>query len=109
MSYAGPSTSQSKNEDMVFNVVENVKHSDLFVPHARRSAYIQFHKGVLYLYGGKYENKDDKEITFNDMYSLNLKKLDEWKTLIEDKELESLAQKDKSSGFDLFFNLIMVE
>ncbi len=59
-----------------------------FLPHPRRSSFLQFHKSNLYLYGGKFEDRDDKELTLNDMYSLNLKKLDEWNIICEDKELK---------------------
>ncbi|KAJ4906051.1 Galactose oxidase/kelch repeat superfamily protein [Raphanus sativus] len=38
-------------------------------------------KDTLYIYGGMMEIKD-KEITLDDLYSLNLSKLDEWKCII---------------------------
>ena len=38
-------------------------------------------KDMLYLYGGMMEIKD-QEITLDDMYALNLSKLDEWKCII---------------------------
>ena len=65
-------------------------------PSPRRSSYMQFHKGVVYLYGGKFEDKGDKEVTFNDMYCLNAKKMDEWQLMFEDKEMSKLmATKSK--------------
>ena len=72
---------------------EEEKRSDIFVPHARRSSYIQHHKGQLYLFGGKYEDLNDKEFTLCDMYSLNVKKLDEWKPIYEDKEFSDEVNK----------------
>lgn len=63
-----------------------------FTPLPRRSAYLQLHKGYLYLYGGCFEGKNGKEITLSDLNCLNLKKLDEWKTLIEDKSFKSSDQ-----------------
>ncbi|KAG2295619.1 hypothetical protein Bca52824_042288 [Brassica carinata] len=42
-------------------------------------------KDTLYIYGGMMEIKD-KEITLDDLYSLNLSKLDEWKCIIPVKE-----------------------
>jgi hypothetical protein len=84
-------------------VVQNEPVKNVFMPHARRSSYLQFHKGVLYLYGGKYEDENEKEFTFNDMYSLNLKKQDEWKTLFEDKAIHAEIQKSKASRRSLFF------
>lgn len=38
-------------------------------------------KDTLYLYGGMMEIKD-QEITLDDLYALNLSKLDEWKCII---------------------------
>lgn len=38
-------------------------------------------KDTLYIYGGMMEI-NDREITLDDMYSLNLSKLDEWKCII---------------------------
>jgi len=38
-------------------------------------------RDTLYVYGGMMEIKD-KEITLDDLYSLNLSKLDEWKCII---------------------------
>ncbi|XP_020111688.1 kelch repeat-containing protein 3-like isoform X6 [Ananas comosus] len=44
-------------------------------------------KDALYLYGGMMEIKD-REITLDDLYSLNLSKLDEWKCIIPASESE---------------------
>ncbi|CAG9856038.1 unnamed protein product [Phyllotreta striolata] len=57
--------------------------STLFQPSARMNCGLAIKHGVLYLYGGMFED-GDKQITFSDFYSLDLKKLDEWKTLIAD-------------------------
>jgi len=79
-------TTSSEDTVVVVNKPQNAEN--VLLPHPRRSSYLQFHKGSIYLYGGKYEEKDDKEITFNDMYTLNVKKLDEWKMLFEDNDLK---------------------
>lgn len=73
---------------------------NVFLPHPRRSMFLQYHKSVLYMYGGKFEDRDDKEITLNDLYSLNLKRCDEWTCINEDKEfkLDQLAKSMESSG-----------
>jgi hypothetical protein len=71
---------------------------EVFLPHPRRSSYLQFHKGILYLFGGKFEDIDDKEITLNDLYSLNIKKLDEWNVLYEDPEFKLELKKSVDSG-----------
>merc|ERR1740137_448400 len=46
-------------------------------------------RGVLYMYGGMYED-GDKQLTLNDFYSLDLNKLEEWQTIIplNPKDLE---------------------
>ncbi|RNA43852.1 kelch domain-containing 4 [Brachionus plicatilis] len=85
----------AKSDD-VSEVVKEEKR--IFMPHPRRSAYLQFFKGNLYLYGGKFEDPNDKEFTFNDMYCLNIKKLDEWKTLYEDKEINEELKKQMESS-----------
>ena len=74
--------------------------ANVFMPHPRRSMFLQYHKSVLYMYGGKFEDKDDKEITLNDLYSLNLKRCDEWACINEDKEfkLDQLKKSMESSG-----------
>ncbi|XP_018561672.1 kelch domain-containing protein 4-like [Anoplophora glabripennis] len=53
----------------------------VFQPSPRINCGLAIKHGILYLYGGMFED-GDKQITFNDFYSLDLKKLDEWKTLI---------------------------
>lgn len=42
-------------------------------------------KGNLYVYGGIYED-EDKQYTYNDFYSVDLHKLEEWKTLIKNDQ-----------------------
>ena len=87
------------SEDTVVVVNKTQNAPNVLLPHPRRSSYIQFHKGYVYLYGGKFEDKDDKEITFNDMYTLSIKKLDEWKFLFEDKDLKlEELKKNSDSG-----------
>lgn len=52
-------------------------------PSCRMNCGLAVKHNVLYLYGGMFE-EGDKQITFSDMYSLDLKKLEEWKVIIED-------------------------
>ncbi len=63
--------------------------NDIVLPHPRRSMFMQCHKSTVYLFGGKFEDRDEKEITLNDLYSLNLKRLEEWQCVCEDKEFKS--------------------
>ena len=79
---------KTSSDDTVVVVNKPQNALNVLLPHPRRSSYLQFYKGSIYLYGGKYEDKDDKEITFNDMFTLNVKKLDEWRILFEDKDLK---------------------
>ena len=93
---------KTTTEDSIVSVVKTQNAPNVLLPHPRRSSYIQFHKGTIYLYGGKFEDKDDKEITFNDMYALNIKKLDEWKLIFEDKDLKlEELKKSTDSGKEL--------
>ncbi|WVZ86180.1 hypothetical protein U9M48_033008 [Paspalum notatum var. saurae] len=58
-------------------------------PSGRINACMAVGKDILYLYGGMMEVKD-REITLDDLYSLNLSKLDEWKCVIPASESEWL-------------------
>lgn len=103
----------SLNKDDVFTLTYEKRHikidqdcvvvredKQIFMPHPRRSVYLQFFKGNLYLYGGKFEDSNDKEFTFNDMYCLNIKKLDEWKILYEDKDINEELKKQVNCSDD---------
>ena len=50
-------------------------------PCGRINACMAIGKDILYVYGGMMEIKD-QEVTLDDLYMLNLCKLDEWKCLI---------------------------
>lgn len=54
-------------------------------PTARMNPGMCVCKGNLYVYGGIYED-EDKQSTYNDFYSADLHKLDEWKTLIKNDQ-----------------------
>ncbi|KAK7353928.1 hypothetical protein VNO80_19384 [Phaseolus coccineus] len=56
-------------------------------PCGRINACMAIGRDTLYIYGGMMEIKD-KEITLDDLYSLNLSKLDEWKCIIPASESE---------------------
>ncbi|KAL3275296.1 hypothetical protein HHI36_020063 [Cryptolaemus montrouzieri] len=59
----------------------------IFQPCPRINSGLAIKRGVLYLYGGMFE-QGDKQITLNDFYSIDLKKLNEWRIIIEDKNSE---------------------
>ena len=56
-------------------------HFQVVKPCGRINACLAVGKDTLYLYGGMMEIKD-REITLDDLYTLNLSKLDEWKCII---------------------------
>ncbi|XP_010930020.3 uncharacterized protein [Elaeis guineensis] len=63
--------------------------SETVKPCGRINSCMVVGKDMLYLYGGMMEVKD-REITLDDLYSLNLSKLDEWKCIIPASESEWL-------------------
>ncbi|PWA43986.1 galactose oxidase/kelch repeat superfamily protein [Artemisia annua] len=62
-------------------------------PCGRINASMVVGKDTLYIYGGMMEIKD-QEITLDDLYALNLSKLDEWKCLIPASESEWVEASD---------------
>ena len=57
-------------------------HTAMFMPSPRMNALLSVVNGILYMYGGMYEH-GDRQYTFSDFYSLDIHKLDEWNTIIE--------------------------
>ncbi|KAJ0181451.1 hypothetical protein K1T71_003536 [Dendrolimus kikuchii] len=68
-------------------------------PSARMSAMLAVQRSVLYLYGGVLE-KDEKQFYLSDMYSLDLHKLAEWKTIIEQPSLPDWLGSDSEDDED---------
>ncbi|KAF9824437.1 hypothetical protein SFRURICE_002498 [Spodoptera frugiperda] len=71
-------------------------------PGPRMSAMMAVQRATLYVYGGVLE-KDDKQFYLSDMYSLDLHKLNEWKTLVEQPSLPDWLGSDSEeweSGTD---------
>ncbi|XP_049887800.1 kelch domain-containing protein 4 [Pectinophora gossypiella] len=62
-------------------------------PCARMSAMLAVQRSVLYVYGGILE-RDEKQFYLSDMYCLDLHKLNEWKTLIEQPTLPAWLGSD---------------
>ncbi|GFS88950.1 kelch domain-containing protein 4 [Nephila pilipes] len=54
---------------------------EAFSPKGRMSTGMAIKSGILYLYGGVYE-EEDRHITLSDFYALDTHKLDEWRTII---------------------------
>lgn len=70
---------------------------DIFTPSARMNALLAVKNGVLYMYGGIYE-EGDKQVTLSDMYSLDTHRLDEWKVLIEQDMKEQVRASHTTCG-----------
>uniref|UniRef100_A0A1B0AR69 Kelch domain-containing protein 4 n=1 Tax=Glossina palpalis gambiensis TaxID=67801 RepID=A0A1B0AR69_9MUSC len=75
---AGPGVSASTSLEMP-SFFPNYKSDSL--PSPRMNAGLCVCKGILYVYGGLFE-EDNKQYTFNDLYALNLHKPIEWKVII---------------------------
>lgn len=82
---------------------------EAFSPKGRMSAGMAVKSGILYLYGGMYE-EGDRRVTLSDFYALDTHKLDEWRTIVPfsssnlewlDSESESEDSTDSSSENDL--------
>lgn len=70
----------------------------VFSPSPRINCGLAIKHGVLYLYGGMAED-GDKQFTFNDFYSVDLKKMDEWNTIKDDPTSNSAwVGSDSESG-----------
>lgn len=74
----GPTTTSSVQSSVLPEVVK---------PCGRINSCVVVGRDTLYIYGGMMEVKD-REITLDDLYTLNLSKLDEWKCLIPASEPE---------------------
>ncbi|KAF7281033.1 kelch domain-containing protein 4 [Rhynchophorus ferrugineus] len=98
------------SDDGVFKVTigPSIKHNDmstndaeesinLFRPSPRINSGLAINRGFLYLYGGMYE-EGDKQFTYNDLYRIDLKKLDEWGVIIDDdtSKMEWLGSESES-------------
>ncbi|XP_031253439.1 kelch domain-containing protein 4 isoform X2 [Pistacia vera] len=73
--------------------VQNSVLPEIVKPCGRINSCMVVGKDMLYIYGGMMEI-NDREITLDDMYSLNLSKLDEWKCLIPASESEWVVASD---------------
>ncbi|CAB4061492.1 Probable phosphorylase b kinase regulatory subunit beta,Phosphorylase b kinase regulatory subunit beta [Lepeophtheirus salmonis] len=57
--------------------------SNVFTPSPRYGSGLVVKQGLLYLYGGVVEDSKSRQITLRDFYTLDLRKLEEWETIIE--------------------------
>ncbi|KAK4395721.1 Kelch domain-containing protein 4 [Sesamum angolense] len=73
--------------------VQNSVIPEIVKPCGRINSCMVVGKDTLYIYGGMMEVKD-REITLDDLYALNLSKLDEWKCIIPASESEWIEVSD---------------
>ncbi|KAL2515207.1 Galactose oxidase/kelch repeat superfamily protein [Forsythia ovata] len=79
-----------------------VQHSilpEIAKPCGRINSCMVVGKDTLYIYGGMMEIRD-REITLDDLYMLNLSKLDEWKCLVPASESEWIEASDNEEDDD---------
>ncbi|XP_018331118.1 kelch domain-containing protein 4 [Agrilus planipennis] len=94
----GPSENLSKTNSSTFSTYENL---NLFWPTPRMNAGLAIKYSVLYVFGGIYED-GNRQLTLNDFYALDLKKMNQWKIIAKDNQfhewLESASASSTSSS-----------
>ena len=70
------------------------------MPCPRMNALVTLRGNALYAYGGLYEPEEASEITLNDLWVLDLAKLDGWSCLFEGEALEHAVVKEDISEDD---------
>lgn len=73
-----------------------------FQPASRMNSGLAVKHNMLYIYGGMYED-GSKQVTFSDLYAIDVKKMDEWKIIIADDTsnmewLESSSSEDEEES-----------
>ncbi|XP_075228969.1 kelch domain-containing protein 4 [Lycorma delicatula] len=98
----GPSTASEEPSDSLDPCSQNNK-SKVFIPCPRINSGMAIKHGVIYLFGGIYE-EGDKQYTLADFYSLDIHKLDEWQIIIppdnKHEWLESSSESDSEDSDD---------
>ncbi|KAJ8553983.1 hypothetical protein K7X08_024661 [Anisodus acutangulus] len=89
-----PVVSSSKS-----SAVQHSASADVVKPSRRINSCMAVAKDTLYIYGGMMEIRD-QEITLDDLYILNLSKLDEWKCIIPASESEWVEASDNEDEDD---------
>merc|ERR1719362_2731725 len=71
-------------------------------PSPRFGSSLAIRQSILYLFGGMFEDEEDRQLTFNDFYSLDIRKFDTWQTLIESdiKTMEWFESEDDEEEDD---------
>ncbi|XP_051884200.1 kelch domain-containing protein 4 isoform X2 [Pristis pectinata] len=77
---------------------EDSETSPFIKPCPRSNAMAAIKHGVLYIYGGMFE-VGDRQFTLNDLYCIDLHKMDEWKVLVEtDPKTQEWLDEEESEG-----------
>ncbi|KAL1429081.1 hypothetical protein MTO96_016812 [Rhipicephalus appendiculatus] len=94
----GASKDKAPAEAMRQEATTSEEPKDAFVPVPRMGSCMAIKHGILYLYGGMFED-EDRQFTLSDMYALDLRKLDKWKVLVplDPKAHEWLGSDDSDS------------
>ncbi|CAI9113003.1 OLC1v1013522C1 [Oldenlandia corymbosa var. corymbosa] len=74
-------------------VLQSSESPEIVKPCGRINCCMVVGRDTLYIFGGMMENRD-KEITLDDLYILNLNKLDEWKCIIPASEPEWVEESE---------------
>ncbi|CAH2324124.1 kelch domain-containing 4 isoform X1 [Pelobates cultripes] len=74
--------SESEEEDSEEDEEDEGAAGPLVEPCPRSNTMMAIKQGILFIYGGMFE-VGDRQFTLNDLYSLDLHKMKEWKVLVE--------------------------
>ncbi|XP_072291153.1 kelch domain-containing protein 4 isoform X2 [Eucyclogobius newberryi] len=77
-----PGAQEEEDEEEEEDDEEAAASAPLIEPCSRSSALASVRQGKLFLYGGMFE-VGDRQFTLNDMYCLDLHKMDQWEVLVE--------------------------
>ncbi|XP_028781835.1 kelch domain-containing protein 4 isoform X3 [Neltuma alba] len=101
MTIADSATAESEGNLQEFRVSLDTQSSlpEVVKPCGRINSCMVVGRDTLYLYGGTMEIKD-REITLDDLYTLNLSKLDEWKCIKPVSESEWVEVSDDDNEDD---------
>lgn len=91
---------QDEEEDEEEDEDEVSASVPLIEPCARSSALATVRQGKLFLYGGMFE-VGDRQFTLNDLYCLDLNKMDQWEVLVEmDSKTQEWLEESESEEDD---------
>lgn len=95
---ASKDTKSTQGETSLGAVAASSSVRDVLVPIARMGCSMTIKNGILYLYGGTFED-GDRQFTLADMHALDLHKMDQWKVLVplDTKTQEWLGSDDSNS------------